>query len=147
MDGGDCTSKFVREFGIYNDVQSALDSKLPMQKLAAVVTPFHQKSSLIGYWDNIAIVSALMAGMSVSERGLHLIAWHSYNLFYFYNIILDRFQRYIHHQVSYCILIALCICSGISLYLEFRLFSNFVAFLWELYILQLSINCRLTNQW
>jgi hypothetical protein len=56
-----------RPFGIYNDLDSALKSKIPLQKLSAVVSPTVQKEALLSYWSVVSLVCALLTTMVVSR--------------------------------------------------------------------------------
>lgn len=62
----DLTTRFLPAYGIYFTAEEALKSKLPIQKLAVVVSAREQRDRLLSYWASASIVLALLSSMSVS---------------------------------------------------------------------------------
>lgn len=52
----DLTTGVIEIYGVYSGEAAALKSKLPMQKLAAVISARDQKERLLNYWSSVSIV-------------------------------------------------------------------------------------------
>ena len=66
----DLTTKSIPIFGIYEDENAAVKSKLPIQKLTVVLSARELRDRFLSYWSSISIVCALLSSISVSVSNL-----------------------------------------------------------------------------